>query len=88
MLKLDLTKAAISFLEQLPPKQFRQVVRKLLSLLGAPEPNDSQALKGHAFRRTDVGEYRIIYRVENDVLKVPLIDKRNDDRVYRALKRI
>jgi len=86
MLKLDLTKGAIAFLEQLPPKQFRPVANKVFSLMANPEPHDSQELTGYPFRRADIGEYRIIYRVEGEVLKVPLIGKRNDDEVYRRLK--
>ena len=87
MLKLDLTKKALGFLEQLPPKQFRQVANKVFGLMENPEPNDSKALIGYPFRRADIGEYRIVYRVEDDILKVALIGKRNDDDVYRQLKR-
>ncbi len=88
MHNLDLTKSAISFLEKLPPKQYRQVARKIFSLLADPEPNDSKGLKGYSYRRADIREYRIIYRVEGDTVKIPLVDKRNDDKVYTALKRL
>jgi mRNA interferase RelE/StbE len=87
MFKLDLTKSAISYLDKLPPKQCRQVARKIFSLLADPEPADSIQLKGYPFRRTDIGEYRIIYRREGETIKIPIINKRNDDQVYRALKR-
>ena len=50
-----------------------------------PEPPDS-SLIGYPYRRADIGEYRIVYRVEGDCLKVALIGKRNDDEVYRQLK--
>lgn len=86
MLKLDLSKRALGFLEQLPPKQFRQVANKVFGLMGNPEPHDSKELIGYPFRRADIGEYRIVYRVEDDILKVALIGKRNDDNVYRQLK--
>ena len=86
MLKLDLTKRALSFLEQLPPKQFRQVANKVFGLMENPEPHDSKELIGYPFRRAEIGEYRIVYRVEDDILKVALIGKRNDDNVYRQLK--
>ena len=55
MLKLDLTKKALGFLEQLPPKQFRQVANKVFGLMENPEPNDSKALIGYPFRRADIG---------------------------------
>jgi mRNA interferase RelE/StbE len=85
---LDLSRRAVKFLTHLPPKQFRQVVSKILSLLSDPEPPDSQWLTGHSWRRTDVGEYRVVYRLEGGVLKVAIVGKRNDDEVYRELDRL
>ena len=62
---------------------------KILALCSDPKPSDSQRLKGSAegYSRADFGEYRIIYRVEGDVLEVHLIGKRNDDEVYRQFAR-
>jgi len=88
MLRLDLTKKAIAFLDQLPPKQFKQVSTKIFSLMSHHRPHDSKKLKGHPYRGTDIGEYRIIYRVEEDVLKIALVGKRNDSAVYRKLARL
>jgi mRNA interferase RelE/StbE len=87
VLKLDLTHQTKKFLEKLPPKQFRQVVNKVLELMTNPELPDSIHMKGYPFKRVDIGEYRIVYRVEGDCLKVACIGKRNDDDVYRILKR-
>jgi mRNA interferase RelE/StbE len=87
MLKLDITHDCLKFLGSLDAKQYRQVVTQLLALLHNPEPQDSAALAGQPFRRVDSGEYRIVYRVEGDCLKVPIIGKRNDDAVYRQLSR-
>ena len=86
MLKLDITKQAIKFFRSLPAKQYRQVFNKILSLMEDPEPPDSSPLIGYPYRRADIGEYRIIYRVEESSLKVALVGKRNDDEVYRQLK--
>ena len=88
MLKLDISKSTAKFLENLPPKQFKQVMNAILSLLSYPYPVDSEKLVGFDYYRKDVGEYRIVYRVENDeILKVYETGKRNDDDVYRRLKR-
>ena len=88
MLALDLTHQAKEFLGRLDPKQFRQVVKKIFSLMDDPKPGDSKPLHGHPFWRADIGEYRIVYRVEHSTLKVTIVDKRNDDEVYKKLKRI
>ena len=88
MLKLDLTRKAMSFLDKLPSKQFKQVSKKIFSLMANPKPNDSKELKGYPYRGTDIGEYRIIYRVEEDVLKIALVGKRNDSAVYGELTKL
>jgi mRNA interferase RelE/StbE len=88
MLKLNLTNSALDFLENLPAKQFKQLVNALFALLKNPTPHDSQLLKGYPYRRIDCGEYRIIYQIQADELQVILIGKRNDDDVYKKLKRL
>ncbi len=86
--KLDVTKDSLEFAEQLEPKRFKQVINKTLSLLTNPKPNDSQKLVGYdEYIRVDVGEYRIIYRLQDEVVKVALIGKRNDDEVYKQFER-
>jgi len=88
MLKLDLSRAAGDFIAGLPGKQFKQVVSAMLSLLKNPQPHDARPLSGMAgYFRVDSGEYRIVFRVVDDLLRVPLIGKRNDDEVYRRLGR-
>ena len=45
-------------------------------------------LKGYPYYRADVGEYRIIYEIEESILLlVILIGKRNDGDVYKKLSR-
>ncbi len=87
MLRLNLTHDALSFLDSLPGKQYKQVVSAMFDLLKNPEPHDSKTLRGYPYRRVDMGEYRIIYRVQEEELEVILIGKRNDDDVYKKLAR-
>ena len=88
MLKLDIKHRATKFIKKLQPKHRRQVSGKILELQYNPLPSDSEQLTGFSYKRADIGEYRIIYRVEGDTLRVPLIGKRNDDEVYRKLRRM
>jgi len=85
MLKLLVSKKAQKFLDGLPTKQFRQIIRKIFALLENPRPHDSEELHGYPFLRNDVGEYRIIYDVQGDTLRLILVGKRNDAEVYRQL---
>ncbi len=82
-----MSKKTLAFLDKLPPKQFKQVSNKIFSLMANPKPHDSKELKGYPYRRADIGEYRIVYRVEGDVLKIAVVGKRNDSDVYKKLAR-
>lgn len=89
MLKIEISKRAGKFLSTLPPKQGRKLAVKIQQLRENPEPNDSILLKGFSpYRRADQGEYRIIYFVHEDILKVDLIGKRNDEDIYKQLRRL
>jgi mRNA interferase RelE/StbE len=87
VLKLQLSRESQKFLDGLPPKQFRQIVKKIFSLMENPLPHDSQEMKGYPFIRNDVGEYRIIYDLQEDTLRIVLVGKRNDDEIYKKLGR-
>jgi mRNA interferase RelE/StbE len=87
-LKLDYTKDFLKELADLPPKHFKQVVSRVLALTGDPLPADSKQLQERGgLRRVDSGEYRIIYDVTDNTVRIILIGKRNDDEVYRLLER-
>jgi mRNA interferase RelE/StbE len=84
----NLSRDARDVIQGLQLKHARQVLLKILDLCGDTEPNDSKPLKGAAnYRRVDSGEYRIIYRVDNDELFIHTIGKRNDDDVYKQFER-
>ncbi len=84
-LKLLVSKQAYRFLDDLPPKQFRQVLRKVLALLEDPRPHGMEQLKGYPFLRNDVGEYRIVYDLQGETLRLLPVGKRNDDEIYKRL---
>ncbi len=87
MLRINTSRQAEKFLRRLTPKHGRQLAAKLNELRSAPYPPDARQLKGHPYWRADAGEYRIIYRVEEDTLYIHLVGKRNDAEVYRLLRR-
>jgi mRNA interferase RelE/StbE len=89
MLRINLSRQATKFLKRLPPKHDRQLAMKITALRDNPVPTDAIMLKGAAsdYRRADIGEYRIIYRVVGDTLEVVVIGRRNDADVYKTLSR-
>jgi mRNA interferase RelE/StbE len=91
MTKLDGLKSVLDCLAGLQPKHAGQIARKIIALGEHPIPSDSQSLKGYAdLRRIDIGEYRIVYSYneKNDLVEIILVGKRNDDEIYRRLKRM
>lgn len=89
MLRIDIWPEAQDFLETLPAKRKRQVSARIFFLVENPFLPRSKILEGYApLRRFHSGDYRIIYFVEGNILKIPLIGKRGDDEVYRRLKRL
>ena len=73
----------------LPAKQARQIAEKLKLLAADPSSLPSEGLKGYApMRRLKSGEFRIVFGVEDDVVQIRLIGKRNDDEIYKALDRV
>ncbi|BAP57130.1 plasmid stabilization system [Thioploca ingrica] len=89
MYKLDISKKAFDFIKNLQAKQFKQVQIAILELLKNPTPHDSKALVNYPnLFRKDIGEYRVVYRYDTEVVYIMLVDKRNDDEIYKQLKRL
>lgn len=87
-MELNLSRDAYDFLDGLQAKQYKQVARKVFDLQREPHPTDCKHLAGHpGTKRVDSGEYRICYRVAENTVQIVVIDKRNDDEVYKSMKR-
>ena len=87
-MNLEITNDARSFLEDLPSKQYKQVASKIFELLRNPYPHDAKHIKGlSGYRRITSGEFRIVYAVVGETIRIALVGKRNDDEIYRILAR-
>lgn len=89
MLKTDIFPKAKKFISKIPTKHAKQILAKIQLLEIDPKPQDSKLLRGYngIYLRVDSGEYRIIYRFTEEDLFIALIGKRNDDEIYKLLKR-
>ena len=87
-MRSEISKQAIKFLKRLPKKHELQVVRRIAGLVDNPFAPDVKKVSGSDFLRVDSGEYRIIYDTRGEVLFVWIVGKRNDDEVYRKLRRM
>jgi len=71
--QIELRPAAVRALKRID-HQDRDRIRGAISLLGEnPRPPGAKALKGRPVLRVRVGDYRIIYTVDNDILIVTVI---------------
>ena len=83
---LQIDKSVVKTLDKFPLKIFKQMAIKLFSLTNNPKPQDCKKLKGYSNSyRVTQGEYRILYTIDENVIKVFKIGKRNDSEVYRNL---
>ncbi|MBM3240352.1 type II toxin-antitoxin system RelE/ParE family toxin [Candidatus Poribacteria bacterium] len=81
-------KRVIRFVADLQPKQYKQIVSKILSLQENPRPQDCTKLERYkGGYRVDSGEYRILYTIDDkeQLVTVWRVGLRNDSRVYRGL---
>ena len=88
MLEIRISRHSEKFMMSVSPKHARQIKTKFNALRLEPFPHDTKQLIGFPFYRTDVGEYRIVYKVEQTILFIVLVGKRNDDEIYKKLKRL
>lgn len=87
--KLSLNNANKNFLKTLPLKQYRQIINSIFDLCDNPVPQDSKKMCGSkSHKRIDIGQYRIIYRFDQDTVYIVTIGKRNDDQVYKIFQRL
>lgn len=71
--RIELRPAAVRALRRID-HQDRDRIRGAIALLGEdPRPPEAKALQGRPGLRVRIGDYRIIYTVDDDVLIVALI---------------
>ncbi len=81
MYKIIVKKKAKKFIDKLP-KNERLRIAKAIQLL--PNGEDIKKLKGHSdLLRLRVGEYRIIYTVDNGELIIYVVDAGNRGEIYK-----
>jgi mRNA interferase RelE/StbE len=89
MIRFQASKKVQKLLSKLPTKQKNQIAVKIKELRKNGHGVDSIPLKGGVWYRADIGEYRIIYDIKDEnLLVIPLVGKRNDDEIYKKLRRI
>jgi mRNA interferase RelE/StbE len=71
--KIELRPAAARALRKLDPQVARRVQAAIALLAEDPRPPASKPLRGRPAWRVRVGDYRIIYTIEDDVLLIVVV---------------
>lgn len=90
--RIELTPAAEKSLAKIAKSDrplLKRIDQALLALAASPVPANSRQLDGEdpPLYRMRVGDYRILYQVENDVLVILVVHVGHRKDVYRFLKR-
>jgi mRNA interferase RelE/StbE len=81
--RIELRPAAIRALKQID-HQDRDRIRGAIALLGEnPRPPGAKALQGRPGLRVRVGNYRIIYTIQDDVLVIVIVTLGHRSDIYK-----
>lgn len=81
--RIELRPAAVRALRSLDPVVRRRVQGVIAALALEPRPPAARALRGRRGMRLRVGDYRVIYTVEDDVLLVVVLTLGHRQEIYR-----
>jgi len=74
MYKIVIDRYAEKQLTKIPPPFFNRIVKAIQALAENPRPNGYKKLKGRPGYRIRIGNYRVIYKIEDNILTVFVID--------------
>ncbi len=85
--RIELTRAAERGLKSLPKRDLSRVDARILSLATDPRPQGVKCLKvEERLYRIRVGDYRVVYQVNDDVLLIVVVTIGHRKEVYRRLR--
>lgn len=80
--RIELRPAAVRALRKVHPDHRKRIQGAIALLAQAPRPPGAQSLRGRDGLRVRVGDYRIIYTVQDDVLLVVVVDLGHRREIY------
>lgn len=80
--KIEIKKSAQKELKSLPNKELKKVIEKISSLATNPRPTGCKKLSGDEKYRIRVGNYRVLYGIEDDILTIFIVKVGHRKDVY------
>jgi len=81
--QVEISKTVIKYLEKLPLDIYNRLKKTILDLEENPRPHGCEKMSGKNAYRIRVGDYRIIYKIEDKILLITIIDAGHRREVYR-----
>ena len=81
---LEIKRSAAKELAQLPPKDRGRIVARIQALADDPRPVGAEKLSGQERYRVRQGDYRILYEIEDQVLRIMVVKIGHRRDVYRT----
>lgn len=79
---VEITQSVQKYLRKIPDKLADTIESEMLNLENNPRPFGYIKLKGRNAYRIRVGNYRIIYEIKDEILKVIIIDAGDRKNIY------
>ncbi len=77
-----ITQSVLKYLRKTPVQISTKLEIAMLALEHNPRPHGYKKLKGRSAYRIRVGNYRIIYEIEDRILKVTVVDAGDRKEIY------
>jgi mRNA interferase RelE/StbE len=81
---LEIKRSAAKELAQLPPKDRGRIVARIQALADDPRPVGAEKLSGQERYRVRQGDYRILYEIEDQILRIMVVKIGHRRDVYRT----
>lgn len=85
--RIEVSPAAARQLNKIDRRVLPQIAEKIDSLASEPRPHGCEKLSGyHSLYRVRVGDYRIVYRVEDQLVLVVVLRVGNRAEIYERIR--
>jgi mRNA interferase RelE/StbE len=87
--RIEVTPRAQKDLKALPKRERRRVAEQIDALTTDPRPTGCKKLKGREdFYRIRVGDYRVIYQIEDEILLILIVRVGDRKEIYEIIRRL
>ena len=87
--RIEVTPRARKDLKALPKRERQRVAEQIDILKTDPRPTGCKKLKGREdFYRIRVGNYRVVYQIENEILLILIVRVGDRKEIYEIIRRL